>query len=155
MNDRWSWLVRYAVVIIVSLVLAAALGATDLFIKTKLITKGLTASHLVRFLGFGGALAVFWIAAHRASLQFHELGDRWRIAGSLLLPVATLIVVASAHPLLLLVVGSLMDKEVRAIFDWVFILGIIGSAGWLLYAMLNGPAPGREPSARRRAEGAT
>ena len=48
MNERWNWLVRYAVVIVVALVLAAMLGSTDLFNKTRLIAKGLSASHLVR-----------------------------------------------------------------------------------------------------------
>ena len=58
MNERWNWLARYAVVIVVALALAAALGATDLFNKTRLITKGLSASHLVRCLGYGAALSL-------------------------------------------------------------------------------------------------
>ena len=41
MNERWNWLARYAVVIIVALILAAALGSTDLFNKTRLIGKTL------------------------------------------------------------------------------------------------------------------
>ena len=53
MNERWTWTIRYAVVILIAIVLAAALGATDLFVKTRLIDKGLSASHLVRFLGYG------------------------------------------------------------------------------------------------------
>jgi hypothetical protein len=145
MNERWSWLARYAVVVIVALVLAAALGSTDLFNKTRLIAKGLSASHLVRFLGFGGALAVLWLAAYRAHGLLGELGERWRIAEALVLPLATLIVVASAHPVMLLIVQPLMDKSLREIFDWVFIAGIVGSAVWLLLSMFNGSAP--KPSA--------
>jgi hypothetical protein len=138
MNERWNWLARYAVVIVVALVLAAALGSTALFNKTHLIGKGLSASHLVRFLGFGGALAVLWLAAYRATGLLHEQGERWRIVESLLLPLATLIVVASAHPVMLLIVQPLMDKSLRQIFDWVFISGIVASAGWLLLCMFNG-----------------
>lgn len=155
MNKRWNWLPRYAVVSVVALILAAALGSTDLFEKTRLIGKTLTASHLVRFLGFGGALAVLWLAAYRATSVLQEQGERWRIVQSLLLPLATLIVVASAHPVMLLIVQPLMDKSLRQIFDWVFIAGIVGSAGWLLFCMFdgsgsakaadNGPALRREP----------
>ena len=140
MNERWNWLARYAVVIIVALILAAALGSTDLFIKTRLIGKGLNASHLVRFLGFGGALAVLWLAAYRASSVLGSQGERWRVIESLVLPLATLIVVASAHPVMLLIVEPLMDKSLRQIFDWTFIAGIVGSAAWLLFCMFNGPA---------------
>ena len=68
MNERWSWLARYAIVVVVALVLGAALGAMDLFKDTRVINRGLTASHLVRFLGFGGALTMLWLAAYRATL---------------------------------------------------------------------------------------
>ncbi len=138
MNERWNWLPRYAVVIVVALILAAALGSTDLFTKTRLIGKTLSASHLVRFLGFGGALAVLWLAAYRATAVLHEQGERWRIVQSLVLPMATQIVVAIAHPVMLLIVQPLMDKSLRQIFDWVFIASIVGSAGWLLMCMFNG-----------------
>ncbi len=156
MNERWNWLARYAVVIIVALILAAALGSTDLFNKTRLIGKTLSASHLVRFLGFGGALAVLWLAAFRASGLIAGQGERWRTVEALVLPLATLIVVASAHPVMLLIVEPLLDKSLRQIFDWTFIAGIVGSAGWLLFAMFNGPAsaPSNEkmPAQRREPE---
>jgi len=139
MNERWNWLARYAVVIVVTLVLTAALGSTDLFIKTRLIGNGLNASHLVRFLGFGGALAVLWLAAYRASPLLGSEGERWRVIEALVLPLATLIVVGSAHPVMLLIVAPLMNRTVRQIFDWIFIAGIVGSAAWLLYSMFNGP----------------
>jgi len=110
MNERWSWLARYAIVVIVALVLGAALGAMDLFKETRVINRGLTASYLVRFLGYGGALAVLWLAAY---------------------------VVGSGHGVLLLVLDPLMDRALHQIYDWLFIIGIIGSAAWLLVALFN------------------
>ena len=127
MKERWNWLVTYAAVIVVALVLAAALGATDLFSKTRLIDKGLSASHLVRFLGYGSALAVLWLAAYRASGLFREMGARWRLPEVVVLPLTTLIVIASGHSVLLLVLNALIDKTMRPTFDWVFILGIVAS----------------------------
>ena len=67
MKERWIWLVRYAVVIVLALVLAAALGEMDLFKTTKFGKSGLNAARLVQFLGFGSALAVLWLAAQRAA----------------------------------------------------------------------------------------
>ena len=135
MNERWNWLVRYAVVMVVALVLGAALGAMDLFKETRLLGKGLTASHLVRALGFGAALALLWIVALRATPQLREQGPRWRFVHASLLPLATLIVAASAHAVLLLVLSPLMDRTLHQIYDWLFIAGIVGSATWLLVAL--------------------
>jgi len=55
----------------------------------------------------------------------------------MLLPLATLVVVGSAHGVLLLVLDSLMDRTLHQIYDWLFIVGIIGSAAWLLVALFN------------------
>ena len=137
MNERWSWLARYAIVVVVALVLGAALGAMDLFKETRVINRGLTASHLVRFLGYGGALTVLWLAAYRATSPLREHGERWRFLAAMLLPLATLVVVGSAHGVLLLVLDPLMDRTLHQIYDWLFIVGIIGSAAWLLVALFN------------------
>ncbi|GAC1529638.1 MAG: hypothetical protein NVS2B4_08090 [Ramlibacter sp.] len=152
MNMRWTWLARYAIVVVVALVLGAALGSMDLFKATRLAGKGLTASSLARFLGFGGALVVLWLAAYRATPMVREHGVRWRLVEVTLLPLATLIVIASGYSVLLLVVGSLMDATLRQIYNWVFIGTILGSAAWLLYALFQesttapGPgAPSRQP----------
>jgi len=136
-NERWSWLARYAIVLVVALVLGAALGAMDLFKETRVINRGLTASHLVRFLGYGGALTVLWLAAYRATSLFREHGERWRVLTAMLLPLATLVVVGSGHGVLLLVLDPLMDRTLHQIYDWLFIVGIIGSAAWLLVALFN------------------
>ncbi len=54
MNERWIWLVRYAVVIVLALVLAAALGEMELFKTTRFGKTGLNASRVSQFLGYGG-----------------------------------------------------------------------------------------------------
>ncbi len=120
---------------VVALGLGAALGPMDLFKETRLLGKGLTASHRVRALGFGGALAVLWIVALRATPQLHEQGPRWRFLHASVLPLATLIIAGSAHGVLLLVLNPLMDRTLHQIYDWFFIAGIVGSATWLLVAL--------------------
>jgi len=135
MNARWSWLARHAIVVIVAVALGAALGAMDLFKTTRIFNKALSASHLAGLIGYGGALVVLWLAAYRATPLLRVQGLRWRLLEVTVLPLATLVVVASAYGVLLLVLGPLMDPTLRQIYNWLFIAGIIGSAAWLVYAL--------------------
>jgi hypothetical protein len=138
MNERWSWVVRYAVVVVVALVLAAALGEMDLFKTTRFGKTGLNAARLVQFLGYGGALAVLWLLAARAATLIPEHDRRWTLLKNTLVPLVTLIVVASGQAVLLRLLGPLMNKSWLEIYSWVSILAIILSAVWLITALFTG-----------------
>lgn len=138
MNERWVWLVRYAVVIVLALILAAALGEMELFKTTRFGKTGLNASRVVQFLGYGGALLVFWLAARRAAALIPVQDERWKLLNSVLVPLATLIVVACAHSVILLVLGPVMSKAWLPAYNWTFIAGIILSAVWLVAALFTG-----------------
>ena len=138
MSERWTWVARYVVVILLAVILAATLGEMALFKTTKFGKTGLNAGRLVQFLGFGGALLVFWLLAKRTALLLDGKDPRWMLMKSVLVPVATLIVVASAHAVMLLLLGPLMSKAWHQAFNWIFIGGIILSAAWLLAALLTG-----------------
>lgn len=138
MSERWIWVVRYLVVIILAAILAVTLGEMELFKTTRFGKTGLNAGRLVQFLGFGGALLVFWLLARKTALLIDEKDARWALVKSILLPLTTLIVVASAHAVTLLILGPLMSKAWRQAYNWVFIGAIILSAAWLLAALLTG-----------------
>jgi hypothetical protein len=138
MSERWTWVVRYVVVIILAVILAATLGEMTLFKTTKFGTRGFNAARIAQFLGFGGGLLVFWLLAQRTARLLDEKDARWTLIKNILLPVATLIVVASAHGVLVLVLGPLMSKAWHQAYNWVFIGGIILSSAWLLAALLTG-----------------
>ncbi len=138
MSDRWTWAIRYAVVIVLALVLALALGEMDLFKTTRIGKSGFTAARLVQFLGYGGALLIFWLLAQRAALLIEGKSSAWGLLRSILLPLATLIVVASGHAVALLILGPLMNKTWLQIYNWVFILAIVLSAAWLMFALFTG-----------------
>ena len=140
MKERWIWLVRYAVVIVLALALAAALGEMELFRTTKFGKSGLNAARLVQFLGFGGALAVLWLAARRTAELLPGNDERWNVLKSILLPLATLIVVASGQAVLLFVLGPLMNKAWQQIYNWVAIAAIVATAAWLVAALFTGSA---------------
>ncbi len=135
MNERWSWVIRYVVVIILALVLAAALGDMALFKTTKFGKTGLDAARIVQFLGYGGALFVFWLLAQRAAALIPSQDERWNVVQNILVPLATLIVIACGQAVLLLVLGPLMNKAWHQIYNWVFITAIILSAAWLVAAL--------------------
>jgi hypothetical protein len=140
MKERWMWLVRYTVVIVLALVLAAALGEMELFKTTKFGKSGLNAARLVQFLGFGGALAVLWLAAQRAADLLPAGDERWNVLKSILLPLTTLIVVAAGQAVLLYILGPLMNKAWQQAYNWIAIAAIIAAAAWLVAALFTGSA---------------
>jgi hypothetical protein len=140
MKERWMWLVRYAVVIVLALVLAAALGEMELFKATRFGKSGLNAARLVQFLGFGGALAVLWLMAQRAASLLPSGDERWNVLKSILVPLTTLIVVACGQAVLLLALAPLMTKAWQQAYNWVAIVAIIASAAWLVAALFTGSA---------------
>lgn len=138
MNERFIWMVRYVVVIVLALILAAVLGEMELFKTTRLGKSGFNAARVAQFFGYGGALLVFWLLARRAAAMIAPHDERWKLVKSVLVPLATLIVVACAHSVLLLVLGPVMNKAWMPTYNWVFIAGIILSAMWLVAALFTG-----------------
>ena len=137
MNNSWNWVGRYAAVILVTLILAAALGSMGLFEKTSLFAGKLTAAHLVRFLGYASALTAFWQLARHAAVVLQQQVGRWSFLRHLILPVASLIYVTAAYSVLLLVLKPFLDASLHGIYNWIFIIAILAAAGWLLMAVLN------------------
>lgn len=132
-----TWMIRYIVVIVVALILAAAIGELDLFKRTAIgaAKLKLTAARLAQFLGYGAALTLLWLLAQRASLELHSQGGWKRPASLFVMPLATLIVIPAAHQILLLVFGGLITGDLRKIYDWIFILGTTAAAVWLAAAL--------------------
>ena len=154
MSERWTWIVRYGVVIMLALILAAVLGEMELF-KTTRLGKTFNAARIAQFLGYGGALLVFWLLAQRAAATIPAQDERWKLMRSILVPLATLIVVACSHSVLLLVLGPVINKAWLPAYNWTFIAAIILSAAWLVAALFTGssslePLFGNAPTARRR-----
>jgi hypothetical protein len=140
MNQRWSWVIRYLVVIAAALILAAAFGEMALFKTTRFGKTGLNAARLVQFLGYGGALFVLWMLARRAAELLPREDPRWNVLKSTLVPLTTLIVVSAGQAVMLLLLGPLMSRDWQQIYNWVSVIAIILSAVWLLAAVLTGSA---------------
>lgn len=137
MNERWKWIVRYLVVMALAAILAAALGEMELFKTTRIGRTGLNAARIVQFLGYGGALLVFWLLAKRAVAHLSGEGA-WQLLKSVALPLATLVVVAGGQAVGLLLFAPLMSKAWREGYNWAAIAAIILSAAWLLFSLFTG-----------------
>jgi len=138
MNERWSWIIRYAVVIAAALALGAAFGEMSLFKTTRLGRTGLNAANLVQFLTYGAALVLLWLAARRAAALLPAGDVRWNVLKSTLVPLTMLIVVSAGQAVLLIVAGPLMSKAWHQTYSWISVTAIILSAAWLLAAVLTG-----------------
>jgi hypothetical protein len=136
----WAWLGRYIAVIVLSLILAAALGQMSLFEKTTLAGK-LNASHIVQFLGYGAALVAFWLLGLRATIALQKQGGKWGVLQHLILPLVSLIVVSLAYSVMLLLLKPFLGATVLNVVNWTFIAAIVACAGWLIMATLNQSAP--------------
>lgn len=141
MHRDWTWISRYVLVIVISLVLGGVIGEFSLFKQTTLGTPKLTASALVQFLGYGGALLLLWVLGKKAVGQCRSAGGKAAFVSYLVLPLVTLIVMAGAYSVLLAVLRPFLDAGSRNIYNWVFVLGITLSALWLAIALFHHSEP--------------
>ncbi len=137
MQENWILIGRYIAVIVASLLLGMALSSMELFVKTAVANTRLSASDIVRFLGYGGALVVFWLMVQRLTMILAQQGGRWSTLQHVLLPLGTLIVVSAAYSVLLPVLAPLMSAGMKQFYNWIFILATIAAAIWLIVAMFN------------------
>ena len=141
MNAQSNWLARYIALIVVTLFLSATLGATDFFRTASLVDKQLTASHLIRFLGYGFALIVFWQLARRLRASIREDEGRRSVLKSAMMPLATLVVVGGAHSTLMLVLDLWIDGPLFQIYNWLFVGVILACALWLVFTLFGRRSP--------------
>src|SRR6266487_675155 len=73
MNERWMWVMRYVIVIVLALALAWVLGDMALFKTMRFGKTGVTAARLAQLLGYGGAMVVFWLFAHRGARRVRRM----------------------------------------------------------------------------------
>ncbi len=152
MNAR-KWMMEYGVALGLTVLLAAILGQIPLFRDTAL--GKLRASDLVQFLGYGGALAIGWLGARQIATDPPEEWKWLSAFRPVVVPIATLIAVALSYSVVWLVCGPFLGKGANAAYNWLFILGIVGSAAWLIVSWIRRCAPalagGQERKIRKAA----
>ena len=138
---KWGWLVQYGGTIILALGFGALLSQVPLFYETTLGTTKLRASQGVQFLGFAGALIVFWQLGRRTSNELSPLVPNLRFLCPVIMPVTTLIVLTASHPVAGLVLHPFLGKSHKIMYNWLFVLGIVSAALWVVIAWYVKAAP--------------
>lgn len=131
----WTWIGRSALVLLVALLLGAAIAELTVFKQTTLGTPKLSASALARFLGYGGALIIFWILGRRAALQLRSMEGQGAPVGFLVLPLTTLIVLCAGYDVVLTILRPFLSATAKDVYNWIFVLGITACAIWLVVAL--------------------
>ena len=133
--NNWIWIGKFVLVIVAALVLGEVLGNLALFKSTTLGTPKVTAGSLVRFFAHGGALVLMWLLGQRLAQQIRALGGGMAQLADPVLALITLIVTASSYVVLINFSAPFLGNGVRTMLDWVFILGILAAAVWLVWAL--------------------
>jgi hypothetical protein len=143
----WAWAGQYLITMVLALLLGFILGNLPLFREAGIGTTGLTAAHMIQFLAYAGALVQLWLLGHAARTRIpEERKDLW-FTRQLAEPLATLIVVITGHQVLLLLLAPFLGGTGRSVYNWLFVLGSVGAALWLVlagssaWAMLTGERP--------------
>jgi|SRR5579884_2402026 peptidoglycan/LPS O-acetylase OafA/YrhL len=136
-----GWVVQYGVAIILALLLGVILGNIPLFTGTTLGTAKLKASDVAQFLGYGGALLMFWLFGRRAAIDFPEEWKGFAPFREMIMPAATLIVVTVGYGVLLLICGPFLGKTGKTVYNWLFVAGIVAAAIWLVVTWFLKSAP--------------
>jgi hypothetical protein len=155
MARNWIWIGKYLFVIVVALVLGSAIGSLSLFRNATLGTPNLTAAALVQFIAYAGALGLLWLLGLRAASQMRSAGGGAASLATMVLSLVTLVVVASAYVVLLQFASPFLAKAVKTFIDWIFILGTLAAAVWLVWAVFTDSealleAIGRAAASRRQ-----
>lgn len=125
-----KWMMEYGVAISLAVIFAAVLGHLPLFRET---TVGkLHASDLVQFLGYSGALTIAWLGARQLALEPPENWKWLTPYRALILPGVTLITITLGYGVLLYVCQPFLGKFGKSIYNWLFIVGIVGASGWFI-----------------------
>lgn len=138
---KWGWLVQYGVTIVLALGLGFLLSQVPVFQETVLGSAKLRASQGVQFLSFGGALFVLWRFGQRLADELPTLCSKLGFLHPVIMPLTTLIVVTASHPVCGQVLNPFLGKTGKGAYNWLFVIGIVGAALWLVISWFRKSAP--------------
>jgi hypothetical protein len=130
---------EYGVALALAILLAVIFGQIPLFRETSV--GKLRASDLVQFVGYGGSLVIGWLGA-RALARNPPTEWKWvaPFQGPVV-PLATLLTIAIAYGVLLFILDPFLGKSDKAIYNWVFISGLVVDSIWLILSWVWKCAP--------------
>jgi hypothetical protein len=138
---KYGWLVQYGVTMMLALGFGALLSQVPLFHETSLGTSKLRAAQGVQFLGFAGALLVLWQFGQRVARELPSLAPKMKFLCPVIMPFTSLMVLIASHPVGGLVLHPFLGKSAKGVYNWMFVIGIISAALWVVIAWYTKAAP--------------
>lgn len=150
-----GWLLQYGTTILLALLLGlflarvplfqettVKLGKLPLLKKTSVARSTLRASHMVQYVGYGGALLLLWAVGPRLAREIPESGKGRLLLRRIVTPLTTMIVLSLAyHAFLLPGEKPVLDKAGMESYNRFFIMAIMTSGVWLILAPLLRSSP--------------
>ncbi len=133
------WLMQYGVAVALAALFAAIFGQVPLFRETTI--GEFRASNLVQFIGYGAALVTILMGARQIA---SDQSDDWTWLGpfrKMVLPASTLVVLALAYKVLLLMLGPFLGNAGKPVYNWAFVIGIVTASGWVIVTWVQKCAP--------------
>lgn len=137
----WVWLVQYGITVLLLLMLGSTAGTIPLFKDTALAGTQITASNLVAFIGYGGAVLMVWLMIRKMLAQLLPNRSAFTFLRPLGAPFNTLLGVSASYKLLLTLLGPSLGKADRLAYNWVFVSLILAATLWLIRTWFLKSAP--------------
>ncbi|MEW6681371.1 MAG: hypothetical protein AB1451_00400 [Nitrospirota bacterium] len=134
-----KWVMQYGVAVALAALFAAILGHVPLFRET--MVGKFRASNLVQFLGYGAALVTILIGARHIATD-RSNGSKWLGPfREMVFPSATVVVLALAYNVGLLLLGPVLGKGAKSTYNWMFVISIVAASSWVIATWVRRCAP--------------
>lgn len=140
-SDDWWWMVPYSVAVLLALVLASVLGNFPIFRHTFLPATKLSAADLVGFIGYAGALSLFWTVGKRTAIQLDNYPVTFAFLRPVVMPTVMLVILSIGYYVALLLAGPFLGRSAQIAYDWIFIVGLVAASFWLTLSWLRYSVP--------------
>ncbi|HSL04152.1 MAG TPA: serine/threonine-protein kinase [Nitrospiraceae bacterium] len=134
MSKSWTWIAPYIFTILAVLLAGPLVSSLGLLQSISVPYVQLSGPHAVRLVANLLALAILWALAFAASRKIQDNGHGSSFLRSLVLPLATLIVILFANKAFRIVGLPLIDQMGSFRFAIGYAIGLIGSGLWLTTA---------------------
>ncbi len=127
---------HYGVAALLAFLMGAVLGGIPLFKEAMLWKTQLSASEIVQFIGYTGALIFMGMMGRRLTLRMPKNGKWIACLRPVVTPMVTLIIIMGAYAVIPIIGRPLVVKMGIDVYNWIFIVGSAGAAMWLTMAWL-------------------
>ena len=134
MSKSWNWVTPYTIAIVAALLAGPMLSSLSLIQSASVSYFQLSGPQAIRLCAAILALAILWVFAFSASHKIPGNGYGSSFLRTIVLPLATLVVVVLANKAFRTVGLPLIEQLGSARFAWGYAISLVGAGLWLTAA---------------------